>query len=255
MIPWPLMIAAALIVGLAGMAQSTMGFGYALFASPLLVLLGLPLPGVVTLVATCSMMNALIGARHLDTATPWKVGWTATGIRMISVLLGLFLLRNLAGLNPDTIKLLVGCILCLLVGVQFLFRPHPVPSMHWGWAGLAFIASGLLAGLTGMGGPPLVMWAMAHDWSAPRTRGFLFSVFCTSIPFQLILLTLMFGVGMLWYIAAGVGLLPVILLGSRIGLPIGNRLPKERLRTIAYLILLAIGLSAAGPMLVEMLTE
>jgi len=79
----------------------------------------------------------------------------------------------------------IGGILCLLVAIQYLWRQHPVKAMHWGWGGLAFIGSGLLAGLCGMGGPPLVIWSMAHDWPAEKTRGFLFAVFATSIPTKL----------------------------------------------------------------------
>jgi uncharacterized membrane protein YfcA len=244
-------LSVVIIILLAGVAQSAVGFGYALFATPLLVLLDIPLPGIVTLVATCSMLISIIGARHLDKATPWKLGWIAAGVRLVSVVAGIYLLKRLVGLNAKHIKMVVGCILCLLVGLQFSFRPKPVERTHWGWAGLSFLSSGFLSGLTGMGGPPLVMWAMAHNWSSEKTRGFLFAVFCASIPFQLVMQAVTFGPANLWYAAAAVALLPAIYLAAAIGLPIGNRLPKETLRNIAYLILLAIGLSAAAPLLLS----
>ena len=38
----------------AGLAQSTIGFVYALFATPLLVWLGMTLPDIIALIATCS---------------------------------------------------------------------------------------------------------------------------------------------------------------------------------------------------------
>lgn len=232
------------IICLAGIAQSTVGFGYALFATPLLVWTGIPLPSVITLVATCSMIQAIIGARKLHATVPWRLSLTATAVRLASVIIGLLLLKKLVVLNTDHIRVVIGCILCLLVAVQFLWRPQPVNTMHWGWAGLAFVASGLLAGVCGMGGPPLVLWSMAHDWSTHKTRGFLFAVFATSIPVQIVLLSLIFGTAILWNAAIGIAFLPLVYLGTAIGLPIGNRLSKDKLKSIAYAILLVIGISS-----------
>lgn len=238
---------------LAAAAQSAVGFGYALFATPLLVWIGIPLPNVITLVATCSMIQAIIGARTLRATVPWRLSLTATSVRLASVVVGLVLLKKLASLNPDHVRAVIGCVLCILVASQMLWRPVVVKALHWGWGGLAFVGSGLLAGAVGMGGPPLVLWSMAHDWSTQKTRGFLFAVFATSIPFQIVLLSLTFGRSILWYAVIGIAFLPLVYLGAAMGLPVGNRMEKNRLRGIAYAILFAIGISAAGPFLVTSL--
>jgi hypothetical protein len=48
-------------------------------------------------------------------------------------------------------------------------------------AQIAFAAAALgLAGICGMGGPPLVLWAMAHDWPADKVRAFLFACFAAT---------------------------------------------------------------------------
>jgi len=236
--------AASVIICFGGMAQSVVGFGYALFATPLLVWIGIPLPSVVTLVATCSMLQAAIGARKLRTSVPWRLSLVAAAVRVASVILGVLMLKKLVALDADYIRITIGGILCLVVSIQFLWRPKPVEKLHWGWAGIAFTASGILAGISGMGGPPLVLWSMAHDWPAQKTRGFLFAVFATSIPFQIVLLCLTFGAPILWNAAMGVALLPLVYLGAAIGLPIGNRMAREALRRIAYIILLVIGASS-----------
>ncbi len=246
-------VVAGFIICLAGMVQSAVGFGYALYATPLLVWIGIPLPSVITLVATCSMIQAIISARKLHTMVPWRLSLTATAFRLVSVIIGLFLLKRLVVLNTDYIRMVIGCILCLLVAIQLFWRPQPVKTMHWGWAGLAFITSGLLAGLCGMGGPPLVLWSMAHDWSTQKTRGFLFAVFATSIPVQIVLLSLTFGTSILWNVAIGIAFLPLVFLGTAIGLPIGNRMVAEKLRRIAYAILLVIGVSAVVPVFLTQL--
>ncbi len=232
---------------MAGMVQSTVGFGYAMFATPLLTWIGLPLPSVITVVATCSMFQAAIGARKLHADVPWRLSLSATTIRIAGVAVGMLLLKKLVALNTDHIRMVIGFILCLLVAIQLLWRTPAVKALHWSWAGFAFITSGLLAGLCGMGGPPLVLWTMAHSWSSQMTRGFLFAVFATSIPVQIVLLFLMFGKGILWYVFLGIAFFPLIYLGATIGIPIGNRFSKETLRRIAYGILLLIGVSAVVP--------
>ena len=240
-------VAAGVVIFLASMAQSAVGFGYALFATPLLIMLGLPLPSAITLVATCSMIQAAIGISRLHAAVPWRWSLTATAVRLASVAVGLLLLRQLVALNTDYIRLAVGAILCLLVGMQSVCKPRPAQTPHWRWAGLAFLSSGFLAGFCGMGGPPLVLWSLAQNWSSRRIRGFLFAVFATSIPVQIVLLSLTFPPSILWNVAIGIALLPLVYLGAAAGLPIGNRMDKERLRRIAYLILLVIGISAMAP--------
>jgi len=94
-------VIAGFIICLAGMAQSAVGFGYALYATPLLVWIGIPLPSVITLVATCSMIQSIISARKLHTMVPWRLSLTATAIRLASVIIGLFLLKRLVVLNGD----------------------------------------------------------------------------------------------------------------------------------------------------------
>ena len=245
----PEIVGAGVIVFLAETGQSAIGFGSALFATPLLVWLGIPLPSVITLVATCSMIQAVIGTGKLHAAVPWRLSLTAAVVRLGGIVVGLLLLRKLIALDTDRVRMVVGAILILLVGLQLVWRPRPVASAHWCWAGLAFLASGVLAGICGMGGPPLVLWSMAHIWSSQKTRGFLFAVFAASIPVQIILLSVTFDASILWNVAIGVAFLPLVYLGTVVGLPIGNRMDKERLRYVAYAILLVIGISTVLPAL------
>jgi len=247
-------ILAGVILCAAGIAQSAVGFGYALFATPLLIWVGIPLPDAITLVATCSMGQSMISAYRLREHVPWKLSLTATSIRIVSVLIGLFLLKQLVTLDTSYIRLTIGCILCLLIIIQLVWKTKPVDALHWAWAGLAFFASGILAGICGMGGPPLVLWAMAHNWSTKKTRGFLFAVFATAIPIQLILLTITFGTPILKNIAIGIAFIPLTFVTTAIGLPIGNRLPKEKLRRIAYAVLLVIGISAIIPAILNFMS-
>ena len=237
----------ALIVFLAGMLQSAIGFGYALFATPLLVLIGIPLPNVITLVATCSLFQSMFGVIDLRSHVPWRLSLMATLIRGLSLIIGILLLKILVGLSTLHIRMAIGCILCSLVAMQLLYRPAPRPQLHWAWGGLAFVSSGLLSGFCGMGGPPLVIWVMAHDWSNPKSRAFLFATFTAAIPIQLVLLGISFGRSIIESFVLALLLTPLVYLGSALGLSIGNRISKERLRWLAYAVLLIIGISAIVP--------
>jgi uncharacterized membrane protein YfcA len=104
-----------------------------------------------------------------------------------------------------------------------------------------------------MGGPPLVLWAMHHDWPTGKIRGFLFSVFAVSIPIQVVLLYFWFGMNILRSAGTALLLAPAVFLGAAIGLPLGNRLPRPVLSGIVYTTLLVIGLSSIIPYIIQKL--
>jgi len=240
-------ITAAIILTLAGLAQSVIGFGYALFATPLLLLGGMPLPAVIVLVGVCAMCQTAIGARSLRNDIPWKISGISIAVRLLGLVVGVLILMRLVALERETVQFVIGVILCLLVAAQCIWRPKPRDSIQPGWAGLAFFSSGVLSGLCGMGGPPVVLWAMSLNWNAHRTRGFLFVTLGGLIPAQLVLLAIAFGVDILWNALLALLLLPLIYAGSSLGLRIGRRIDKDRLRRMAYAVLLIMGASAIAP--------
>lgn len=242
--PLPEIVVVGVIIFLGGMVQSVIGFGYALFATPLLLLLGIPLPDIIILVSTSSMLQAGIGVRKLNEEVPWRLSITATAFRLVSLCVGLFFLKKMVDMHVSYIRIMIGVILSLLVTIQLLWRPVPVKKMHYGWDLLAFITSGLIGGTCGMGGPPLVLWAMAHDWSAQKARGFLFAVFVTSIPVQILLMGFMFGFSILWNAVLGMICFPLIYFGTSIAIPIGTRIGMERLRQVTYVVLLIVGINS-----------
>jgi len=246
-------VAVAAVLCFASIVQSAIGFAYALVSTPLLVWIGIPLPNTITIVAICSFVQALLGARHLRTAVPWRLVLIATTVRVVMLLAGLMILRQITGLDTGTIRLVVGVILCLLVISQLVFKVRPTENLHWLWGALAFSTSGLLAGACGMGGPPLVLWAMSHNWRTVMIRGFLFAVFAASIPIQIILLYFAFGIDILRSIATAGLLSPAVFIGAAIGLPLGNRLPRSVLKAIVYTILLVIALSSIIPQIIQKL--
>lgn len=246
-------VAVAAVLCFASVVQSAIGFAYALVATPLLVWIGIPLPNTITIVAFCSFVQSLVGATHLRVSVPWRLALIATTVRAGMLVVGLLILRQIAGLDTGVIRLVIGIVLCLLVITQLVCRVRPVEHVHWLWGGLAFGTSGLLAGVCGMGGPPLVFWVLGHNWQPEKIRGFLFAVFAASIPIQIVLLYFTFGAGILRSTAMALLLAPAVFLGAAIGLPLGNRLPGPVLKGIVYATLLVIGLSSIIPQVMQKL--
>jgi hypothetical protein len=116
-----------------------------------------------------------------------------------------------------------------------------VPT-HFGY--MAFVASGLMAGSIGMGGPALVLWVFAHTWSSEKSRGFLFANFAGFLPFQMIYLISAFGMPIVKMIGLGVLFSPIIFLGTTLGLKLGKRISKDRLTGIVFGLLYAIALAS-----------
>jgi uncharacterized membrane protein YfcA len=246
-------VAAAGILCLASTVQSAIGFAYALVAAPLLIWIGIPLPNVITIVAFCSFVQAIVGARHLRASVPWRLMVVATTVRIGMLFVGVLILRQITGLDTSAIRFVVGVVLCVLVITLLVCKVRPVESMHWFWGALAFSASGLLAGACGMGGPPLVLWSLGHSWPVEKIRGFMFAVFAASIPIQIALLYFTFGEDILRTIVIALLLAPAVFLGTSIGLPLGSRLPRPVLSGIVYATLLVIGLSSIIPQVIHKL--
>ncbi len=233
-----------LVLLLSSAAQSAIGFGSALFATPILVWMGMELPHAVTLVSTCSMLQSALAAHELRRDIPWRLVGEATAIRLAFVLLGLVFMKAVLRLGADKTRLALGAVLAMATMMQLASDRPRLPRLSWGWNALAFSTSGLMAGFSGMGGPPLVLWAMAHDWSPRRIRGFLFAVFAASTPVQIGLLRLSFDRRIWTFSALGIAAFPLLWLGSRIGMPIGNRLSHRTLTRLAGGVLLLISFSA-----------
>ena len=242
-------VSAALIVLLGGFLQGTAAFGFALLSVPLLLMTGVPMPMTMTITSVCAAVQAASGVHHLRQSVPWKDVGVSVAVRTLTMLLGIWVLRQLVNCPAARINFWIGFILLLLVLLLALWRPEPRPKLHAGWNVIAFSASGFAGGLCSMDGPPLVLWVMAHDWTVERTRAFLFAAFMSIVPIQLTMLYWVFGDPVLYGIVWGTAISPAALLGSLVGLRIGSRFSKPLLRLIAFVTLTIIALSAMTPYL------
>lgn len=241
---YPHLIAIALVLMAGSFIQGAVGFAFGLFAIPALALVGVPLQHAIPVVAGATLVQTSWACRHLREHIQWGQTARVALVRAIFTGIGVWLLAHQLAPNPTLAKQLLGIVLVTIVVVLWTLRIKPRERLHPIWGAIAFPTSGLLGGTFGMGGPPLVLWATAHQWTTHRTRAFLLSNFFAITPIQLAFLLLAFGrpAGQLMLLGLACG--PAVLLGSQLGLTAGHRLSPTRLRTVAFILLLIIAINA-----------
>ena len=230
----------ALIVAAGGVIQSAVGFGTGLFATMLLLLSGMPAEQVVPFVSVVSLSQTVVGAWKLRELVLWKlvVGMVLIGMTMQPV--GVWLLSLLTAQGPVIVKQVFGLIILTALAAQWWLQPHPRERLHWGWAVLTMIIAGLMHGLAGMSGPPIVLWVMAHNWTNHRSRAMLWAFFSLLIPANLVNYAIRFGDPAIDGMLLGVAFIPFMLIGMVPGMWIGHRMSKARLKQMAMVVLLLV---------------
>lgn len=243
-----LAIFASLFVGT--LLQGAVGFGSGLLAIPLMLWAGIELPTAIATVPGAVAVQTVYNLWRYRAHVPWSQTIGLTIWRYLGLPLGLALLLILAKQTLDTAKQVIGGAIVLVLAVQWFAKIKPREHLHWGWTPLTGVASGTMAGAIGMGGPPVVLWVMAHDWPSRTSRAFLWLTFLLLIPPQSAAMVYLFGWPIAYALGLGVAAAPLVILGARLGQTLGEKLNRRRLRVVALLLLLIIALtSVVGPLL------
>ena len=120
------------------------------------------------------------------------------------------------------------------------FEPKEQISQIWDY--FAFGLSGVMLGMLGMGGPPIILWIMIHNWRAKRTRAFITVVFLFASPIQISMLYWKFGAKIPEMFMYSIYAIPIVIIATLLGVKIGNHFNREKLRILImfFLFLLAI---------------
>lgn len=232
--------------------QSAIGFGYAIVALPPMLWLGVPLPAAVAATLASVFVQCGTGAYRFRADVHWGDVLPMSLFRIAVMPVGVALLALLDRQDPTWARATVGLAILLAVGLNAGVQPKPRASIPRVWTPVAGISSGLLAGSLGIGGPPVVLWAGAHDWPTRRTRAFLWLLFLLLTPLQLGWMLTRFGPPLVGPIAIGLAATPLVILTGRLGSDAGDRLSRQQLRRVAYALLAAVGLaSLLSPLLAQ----
>jgi uncharacterized membrane protein YfcA len=240
--PVTLYLTVVLILLASSVVQGAVGFAGGLFGIPLLMMAGLGLAEAVSINMIASTVQNALGAWRLRHDLDWRAAVWPTIIRLITLPLGVATLYLVGNSSKDLASQVVGCIILIILAVQWLLSVPPQDSLHWSWQLWAFGFGGYLLGLCGMGGPMMVLWVMAHRWPIVRAKAFLYFIFSTGMVPQAFFLWLFFGTKLFAAMWLGVIGIPAMVVGMLIGLKIGSHLHDQMVRrlTVAVLILIAV---------------
>lgn len=231
-------------IAAATMLQAAVGFGFNLLAIPILLRCGLELPEAIVVSIVAQMWQQGAGYWHTHQAVVWRPLVPVIVAMAVCLVAGVMLQGTLAGWDKTSIRRLVGGLILAGLLAQWYWKPKPRAHLPAGWGVLAGACGGLLGGLAGVPGPPLVMWVMAHDWSNQRTRGSIWAMFLFLTPLLFVILWISKGNEMLVVLLPSVALIPVVQLSAMAGMRMGNAMSKQRLRRIAFALLLIIAVAA-----------
>jgi uncharacterized protein len=226
------------VVFIATLIRSTLGFGEALVAVPLLALrlpvqVAAPLAVLVSITVAAIVMVQEWHRVHFR-AAGWLAAWTMLGIP-----LGLWLLT---GVNGRAVKATLAGVIIAFALWSLLHRvPFSLKHDRFGWLFGVGLFAGVLGGAYGMNGPPLVVYGALRRWSAAQFRATLQGYF---LPASV--------AGMIGYWFVGLWVpavtrfyllsLPATILATFMGRALHARISPRAFFTYVYLGLLAIGI-------------
>lgn len=236
--PTDIVLAVTAILFAGFLLQSTIGFGSALIAMPLLgALLGVrtatAIVGILSLAS--SLIIVLIDRRHIDLRQSWRL----TVASIIGVPFGLYLLQVV----PEGIILKALGAVLIAYGLFSLFsarlrrrRPRNTGWLAWP---LGF-AAGVLGGAYNTNGPPLVVYGVLSQWPPQQFRATLQSVFFTS---GIVIAMGQVAAGLWTQTAITFALLaaPAIPVAVLIGRWLNQRISQALFTTLLYIFLIALG--------------
>ncbi len=237
---WGAYAGIAAAVGLGAFIQGSVGFAFGLIAIPCVVLCGLPLEQAITLILTLVFVQTASATWRYRTDIPWRDVVHLTAFRFVALPVGVLLLVVMKNrCSPAQIKQFVGSMILVAVAIQWWARRQPRKDQAAFWTPVAGIASGLFAGLVGMGGPPLALWLAARDWPTKRSRALLWTLFLIMVPWQLSIIY-WFDIPISRTMLLAVAYMPVVMTGGWLGTHCGDRLTRSRLRSVTYALLVLI---------------
>lgn len=226
-----------LILTLAGFLQGVSGFGFGLTVMgllPLVISVQQTQAAVTVLNVAVCILNVAVTFRHFH----WR-GVTSLMLgTWVGVPLGFWFL---ASLPSDAVKRWLGAALLAMVLFDFYLVRHRGLRYPHGTAFWIGLAGGNLGGAFNIGGPPLVAWIYARDWSKERIVATLSVIFLTTGLIRLSLLAGTSQIDSQVRTIFGWALVPM-LLGLLAGHRLLTRVSQRLLRNSVYIVLGVLGL-------------
>ncbi|MEZ6090395.1 MAG: sulfite exporter TauE/SafE family protein [Pirellulaceae bacterium] len=242
MLPFEELPAFAAVVCLGIFAQAATGFAAGLVIMPLMLWAGQGIPEAQAALIVSTLPQNLWGVYQYRATLEFRTIVFPASLRLAALPIGMGVLFFVDDFPVVQLRQIIGFVVILCVLLLIIYRPKPSNHLHLGWTWLAFLTSGFFQGCTGTGGPMMVLWVQAHDWSTKQTRAFLFSMYLISIIPAWGILYYLFDQRILASSLTSLAMLPALLVATWVGLRLGTWLGRDRLRRVTMVLLLLIGL-------------
>lgn len=237
-------VAAAVALGLGQLVKAVTGFGSALVAMPVLLLVYSPADALLVMVAS----ELVAGGFLVRDAWP-RVSGPLVAAMLCGVLPGQWLgTELLVGLDPRAVAKVAGAIVAGM-GASLIARPvipgrgeltTLPPNAQGLLAGgaVAGFLGGLMGGIVGASGPPLIAWTRRH-FEPGFQRAQLLATFYGG---SLALAGMLLGRGADLSVLTGLPVaLPLLLLGNRVGTRLAAQVSREAFGRATGAVLLLAG--------------
>jgi len=239
----PQFLIVCLILAIAEAVYVLLGFGAGLIAVGTMALLLPELKDAVVLLLLVNLPAELWVVR-----SSWRqISWRGVLVIFVGVAVGTPIGTSLLRWGDARFLLIVLGVFLVAVGSVFLFikdnRGRQVPR----WiAGPIGITSGILTGLFGTGGPPLILFYRLQGVDKAAFRGNLMAIFLlmTAVRVPSYAVFGLITVPRLW---SAFAVLPAVVLGALIGNRIHLRIDEDTFRRLVSAALLLIGLLLLVP--------
>ncbi len=225
-----------LVIFMAAMTQGATSFGFSLIAVPLLGIM-FPLQVVVPVLMIYSLiLNSLI-LYNIREHVQLKKIIILVVFGMIGTPFGVYLLKVL---EENTLKLFVGIIIVIVAAVNLSGVHFKIKNDRAAFIPVGF-ASGLLNGSVSLGGPPIVLFLNNQKVEKQIFRGnltlYFWMINLFSIP------TYFFsGLITTEVISYSVYLFPGLILGTLIGIHMGNQVEEQLFKKISMSLIMGMGI-------------
>jgi uncharacterized protein len=226
-------------VMLAAFLGGVTGFGYSLVATPLLLLIGFPLPYVVTANLAVALVTRIsVAYRFRQSLSPGRVALLVGG-SVPGLWLGVTVLRVI---DPEAIKVAAGIITMIAAVLLARSAAAALPPRRVPGAPLAAgFFGGFLGAATSLNGVAPVL-LLARDRASPRSQvADLAMYFVASNAIGLIVLAVQRAISEDALTSAFWLWLPGSLLGNWLGTTLGPRLPEIAFRRLTLAVVFVAG--------------
>jgi hypothetical protein len=231
-----------IILSASALIQTTVGFAAALFGLPLLMWAGNDLMESQIMIITAMLPQNVFAVWKLRKSIDLREVIVPATIRIAALPIGVAGLAVVLTWSAVRINQFVGGLILLAVGIQALVGIEWKNAKKPFWVAVTFGGSGILQGVSGMSGPPMVLWVHGQRYSIDRARAFLFSMYISNFIPQILLLWLKFGNTVFQAMIVAALSLPLVILSAMLGLRLASLLGDRWLRPITYAGLVVLAL-------------